>query len=169
MESYDASLDDLSKRIAQRRAQLDEQRRALQARREQVLRLLERIDKHASAFDAEDRELVLAQLRVYDQKLSEVQKLIAADEARRKERDQVFACMRAAIDQRTKILEDVDDCLHEHPEMLRFFARKQVSLQAMLRAKMEQSCLPAATQLQEQRLEFGSQPYSTQASQLPVT
>ena len=47
--------------------------------------------------------------------------------------------MLGAMNERTRILEQDDDCLSGHPEMLQYFARKQLILQRLLTAKMEES------------------------------
>jgi hypothetical protein len=139
-EAYENALHDISARIIARRAALDEERQVIILRRQQLMRLCERMQEKTSAFDAEDRAQVQAYIAQYDKQLQGLEARMQADEQRRREREEVFKHMLGAIQDRTLILEQDDDCLSAHPEMCQFFARKQISLQALLKGKMEELC-----------------------------
>lgn len=136
---YDASLTELSRRIAGRRMQLEEERTKTEARNKQLQALLGRIRSLPGAFDEEDCRRVEEQIEVQAAHLLDICRIVQLDEAKRKEREQLFRCMVGAINDRTRILEEDDECLKAHPDMLQYFARKQVSLQTLLKAKMEES------------------------------
>lgn len=138
--AYERALQDISARIVARRVALDNERQQLHARKTQVQRLLERMHGCASAFDDEDRAQVQVHLQRYDLELERLEETLRADEAKRREREEVFKLMLTAIQDRTAILEEDDECLSAHPEMLQFFARKQISLQKLLQGKMEELC-----------------------------
>lgn len=159
-ESYETTLLRLKERAEEKRRHQQEERIKIDAQKAQLLRLLERISSTPGAFDSEDRSFVEAQISANRAKSLKLEGEIKTNEARIKEREELFWCMNAAIDERTRILEEDDACLSEHPEMLQFFARKQVSLQALLQAKIRESCLGFEDELQpqEQRLELGSHP-----------
>jgi hypothetical protein len=129
----------------------------VEAQRAQLLRLLERVASTPSAFDGEDRAFVESQIGANRARASKLADEIKANEARMREREELFSFMSAAIDERTRVLEEDDSCLSAHPELLQFFARKQVSLQALLQAKIRESC-EVELQPQAQRFECGSQP-----------
>jgi hypothetical protein len=132
----------------------------IEAQRTQLARLLQRISATPSAFDSEDRAFVESQLSANRAKSAKLENDIKINEAKIKEREELFRCMNAAMDERARVLEEDDACLSAHPEMLQFFARKQVSLRALLEAKIHESCLHLEKELQpqEQRFELGSQP-----------
>ena len=138
-EIYDASLAELSRRIAGRRIQLEEERKRTETCKKQLHVLLRRIKSLPGAFDEEDCRHVEKQIELHDVHLQEICRIVQLDEAKRKEREQLFHCMVGAINDRTRVLEEDDDCLNAHPEMLQYFARKQVNLQSLLKAKMEES------------------------------
>jgi hypothetical protein len=138
-ETYEASLAELSRRIAGRRARLEEERCVAEARKKQLQGLLQRMTTLSTAFDEEDCEHVRKQIAVHEARLDDLARAVQEEESKRREREQLFHCMVGAINDRTRVLEQDDDCLSAHPEMLHFFARKQLSLQSLLRAKMEES------------------------------
>ena len=92
-----------------------------------------------SAFDEEDCEHVQKQIADHDAHLEILIRASREEEAKRREREELFRCMLGAMNERTRILEQDDDCLSGHPEMLQYFARKQLILQRLLTAKMEES------------------------------
>lgn len=136
--SYAASLAQVSKRMTERRIDLEAERHHALLQRQQLEALLQRISALPSAFDDEDRTHVQRQLQANHEKCLKLEKEMRAEVARRKEREELFRCMKSAIEERTRILEDDDECLSSHPDMLQYFARKQVSLQALLRAKEDE-------------------------------
>ena len=139
-ESYDRTLARLRERADETRRQQHEERAFVDAQKAQLLRLLERVTSTPSAFDGEDRAFVESQISANRARAAVLADEIKASEARMREREDLFSCMSAAIEERTRILEEDDSCLSAHPELLQFFARKQVSLQALLQAKIRESC-----------------------------
>jgi len=137
--SYEATLAQVSQRMTERRNSFEAERQHALVLRRQLEALLQRISALPTAFDEEDRACVQSQLQANHEKCEKLEKEMRAEEARRKEREELFRCMKCAIEERTRVLEDDDDCLSAHPEMLQYFARKQVSLQTLLRAKEEES------------------------------
>ena len=137
--TYEASLAELSRRIAGRRAQLEEDQKSTEARKRQLHALLQRMKALTSAFDEEDCGYVTKQIECHEVHLQDLARVVREDEVKRKEREQLFRCMLGAMNDRTRILEQDDECLSAHPEMLQYFARKQLSLQSLLKAKMEES------------------------------
>lgn len=137
--SYEASLAQVSQRMTEHRNGLEAERQHALVLRRQIEALLQRISALPTAFDEEDRAYVQSQLQANHDMCEKLEKEMRAEEARRKEREELFRCMKSAIDERTRVLESDDDCLSSHPQMLQYFARKQVSLQTLLRAKEEEN------------------------------
>lgn len=138
-ETYEASLHELSRRIASRRLRMEEDRKVAELRKSQLLTLLQRMRSLSSAFDDEDCSRVEQQIAVHNASLAELARKAVEEETKRKEREQLFRCMLGAINDRTRVLEQDDDCMSAHPEMLQYFAEKQLSLQSLLKRKMEES------------------------------
>uniref|UniRef100_A0A6C0C2Z0 Uncharacterized protein n=1 Tax=viral metagenome TaxID=1070528 RepID=A0A6C0C2Z0_9ZZZZ len=120
--------------------QENEKKRALIARkRTQLTTLLHKVTNSSNAFDDEDRNMIQLQLKTNEQEAVQLEAEIAQHNAQSKEENTLFKCMEVAIQERSKILEIDDECLTSHPDMLHFFARKQVSLQMLLASKMTNS------------------------------
>ena len=137
--SDEASFAQVRQRMTERRNSLEAERQHVLGLRRQLEALLQRISALPTAFDDEDRTYVQSQLQANHEKCEKLEKEMRAEEARQREREELFRCMESAIEKRTRVLEDDDECLSSHPEMLQYFARKQVSLQALLRAKEKES------------------------------
>ena len=138
-ETYEATLREFGRRIADRRVQNEDDRKTAEALKKQLQALLQRMRAATSAFDEEDCEHVQKQIADHDAHLEILIRASREEEAKRREREELFRCMLGAMNERTRILEQDDDCLSGHPEMLQYFARKQLILQRLLTAKMEES------------------------------
>jgi len=171
--SYEQTLAQLTQSLEDRYLQQINEHRSIEKQKLQLTNLLARIVALPAAFDSEDREHVEQQLHANVKRMSKLKKDMELHEIKRKEQAEVFRCMNAAIRERARVLEEDDACLSIHPDMLQFFARKQVGLQSLLDSKMRETCLArsadaASLQAQEHRFEFGSHPNDTQASHAPV-
>ena len=156
--AYEASLACLSARIAKRRALMESEFQLLSGQKKQLMAMLQRMESLSSAFDDEDRQCVTAQVQHHESRLCVLAQEMKEDDTKRKEREEVFRCMHSAITGRSRVLEEDDACLSAHPEMLEFFARKQISLQALLKAKMEEHCSDSQPYAQEHLFELTSHP-----------
>ena len=91
-----------------------------------------KIEKNKHIFDAEDIDQLdtaihyrLSQMKL---KMAEIEKI----ENLQKEKENLYIMMGDIIQQRSKILEQDNDCLAAHPEMTKYFAKKQIKLKNML-------------------------------------
>ena len=157
--SYEATLIQLRTRMSDRKLEQEQERSNVDAHKCRLAKLLQRITNTPSAFDEEDKRCVQAQIGANEARSINLEKEIRNSELRHREREELFRYMSSAILERTRILEEDDVCLSSHPDMLQFFARKQVSLQALLEAKVRETCRQEeAGQPHEHRFELGSQP-----------
>ena len=156
--TYEDSIQELSRRIAERRAALESERVAAESQCIRLQKLLEIMKTMTDVFDAEDCSQVQAQVAGRVQQLQSLRSREREEEQQRKEKEQLFRSMLTAIDARAQLLEQDDECLNENPEMLQFFARKQMNLRALLQLKIDESLGAPAQPRQEQRLENGSHP-----------
>lgn len=155
---YEQSIQELTRRIAERRASLERERHAEEAQCARLQKLLGTMKSMSDAFDAEDCAQVQAQIDARTARLHALRAKAREEEQQRKEKELLFRSMYTAIDARAKLLEEDDDCLNDNPEMLQFFARKQMNLRTLLQEKIDESLGGAPQPAQEQRLEKGSQP-----------
>lgn len=138
-QSYEEILKELNMHFATRQQENERNRSLIALRHTQLSTLLQNITQCSNAFDEEDRNTIQEQLLANEQEAQNLETEIAHQDEQRKEQDILFKCMELAIQERSKILERDDECLSSHPQMLQFFARKQVSLQMLLASKMKNS------------------------------
>lgn len=160
MDSYAMSIQELTKRMAIKRTKLDEDQKNVLDKQKSLRELLKRMHSAASAFDTEDCAQVEKQILLHETELTRLKREADGLEMKRKEREQIFKSMYAAINERTRILEQDDLCMSLHPDMLKYFAKKQINLQSLLKNKIENTISSSHTdyQLQEHLFECGSQP-----------
>lgn len=139
-QSYEDILKELSAQFSEQYKDLEKKRSTLHAQISQLTGLLQTVNKHTGAFDAEDSSVIEAHINTAKEHIVQLEADMAKHDAQRKEQTALFKCMEKAIQERCQILEGGDGCLGEHPELLQFFARKQVSLQLLLASKMRDSC-----------------------------
>lgn len=138
-QSYEEIFKELNAHFAAQQQENEERRANIALKRLQLSNLLHSITQSSTAFDDEDRDMIQLQLQNNEQDAIKLETEITKQDAQRKEENTVFKCMEMAIQERCKILEKDDECLSSHPEVLQFFARKQVSLQKLLASKMKNS------------------------------
>ena len=138
-QSYEDILKELNAHFAAQQQENEKRRADIALKRSQLSNLMRNITQSSNAFDEEDRHMIQLQLQANEQEAIKLEVEIAKQDAQHKEENTVFKCMELAIKERSKILERDDECLSSHPEILQFFARKQVSLQMLLATKMRNS------------------------------
>ena len=153
-----SSVEDIASCIAERREKLIRARDAEENSRASLQSLYQKIASRNHAFDDEDRECVTAELRKHEERLANIDAQIMAEEEQRSEREDLYRTMFEAIRKRAEILEEDEACLSSHPDMLRFFAKKQVMLRKLLANRVQGSPDARADQTHEQRAESGLQP-----------
>lgn len=134
------SITEARDRASAMRASLAEQLHSCGEAREQLQALFKRFEATPQFFDDEDRQRVRDELVRNEEKREHLERELRAEETRRRERKELIRAMKTAIAQRTTVLED-ESCLAQHPDMLKFFARKQISLQALLAQKEDEDAL----------------------------
>ena len=156
--TYEDSIQELSRRIAERRAALESERVVAESQCARLQKLHETMKTMADVFDAEDCAHVQAQVTARMQSLQALRSKVQEEEQQRRDKELLFRSMYTAIDARAQLLEQDDECLNENPDMLQFFARKQMNLRALLQKKIDESLGAPSQPTQEQRLENGSHP-----------
>lgn len=137
--NYEEILQDLSFKFAKQREQNETKRADIMTKQKQLNNLLHNISQNSNAFDEEDKNIVVLEIKANEAEAAQLESDIIKQDAQRKEQETVFKCMELAIQERSKILEGDDACLSAHPNILQFFARKQVTLQMLLASKMKSS------------------------------
>ena len=95
-------------------------------------KLRAKLEENRNVFDSEDIEqLELArQARMHE--IEKLKKAFKKKEEHNKDKEELWTSMKSAIEQRSLLLEEANDCLTAHPQMTRYFAKKQNKLKSLL-------------------------------------
>jgi hypothetical protein len=139
MTDYTICIEELLRRIDERKENLRAQEASVVKACGQLQSLLDCMRSHVSIFDDEDRDRVSQEIALHQQKIQSIRDEGLVQDAQRTEKETLFKAMLNAITQRTQVLEQEDELLLEHPDMLKYFARKQLSLRKLLESKIAQT------------------------------
>ena len=134
-----ARVEELIVNIQKRQDALIEEIR-VHEREEIALQELEKEMKASEAFDPYDLEAVRAERQRHS---TEKERLMLAHEKEdemREAHNELFTCLTNVINSRQQLLDNVDghtSVLANHPDLLNFLAKKQISLEEMLTQKLE--------------------------------
>ena len=138
-DSRVSTVEELIQRITARKQHLLAARRKHDESCSSLVQLLEKMQSRGSAFDDEDAARVREEIQRHRQQIEAINAKISAEDEQRREKEELFRAMFGAIAQRAQTLEEDDACLSGHPDMLKYFARKQLSLRRLLESKMHET------------------------------
>ena len=121
------------KRLADFEAQLHSTERSA----ELLSELLAHIRHSSHVFDQEDASRVEDSLARKLEELEALRTSYEQDETRLRERERVVTSMHAAIEERPRVLEEGNDALGSDPQLLQYFAKKQLSLRELLGSQIK--------------------------------
>jgi len=141
MEDFAAAVEELSRGIEQRQRRLRVAVDVENRRCDSLRTLLQRMQGAKGAFDHEDLKAVQDEIARREAALERLQHESRAQETVRREKEELFLQLHSTLHTRTRVLEDLDKStavLHDHEQLLQFFADKQLQLSVMLRSKMQE-------------------------------
>lgn len=138
-DSYAATIQQLSTRIEERRRDLEREREAHENQCTRLRTLYDTMRSKTGVFDEEDCQQVQAQITARQERMEVLRDRAREQEQQRLEQERLYAAMYAVIDARAQVLEHDENCLNANPQMLQFFARKQMNLRRLLQEKMEEA------------------------------
>ena len=140
MEEFEASLKSLQQRIEARQAayrvEIDQESSALAA----LQRLRVRTVECRAAFDEEDVRQIDACIAARQRRKAELEREHGQQQLLRQEKEALFEKLLRTISERSSVLDTEDassEVLRKHEDLLRFFAQKQNTMQALLKREVD--------------------------------
>ena len=140
MEEFEASLKSLQQRIEARQAafrvEIDQESTALAA----LQRLRVRTVECRAAFDEEDVRQIDACIAARQRRKAELEREHGQQQLLRQEKEALFEKLLRTISERSSVLDTEDassEVLRKHEDLLRFFAQKQNTMQALLKREVD--------------------------------